>query len=81
MLALTVEEVYDALKCPPRRVAFPDVPTPTTAALAIEFYPRAVHIINAARGMMGLPEQTEAQLGIVHKNPLDVPDSTFMGPF
>ncbi len=81
IIALAAEEAYASLKCPPRRVTFPDVPTPTTPALAIEFYPRAVHIINAARATLGLPEQTEAQLGIVHDKPLDVPDSAFMGPF
>jgi len=57
------------------------MPIPTSAALASHFYPRAVHIVSAARAMLGRPELTEEQLGITHDKPLDVPDPTFTGPF
>jgi pyruvate dehydrogenase E1 component beta subunit len=81
VLALGVEKAFNSLKCPPRRVAFPDVPTPTSQALASQFYPGVINIINAVRMMFDLSEQTEDQLGICHDAPLDVPDKTFTGPF
>lgn len=81
ILAIVAEEACSDLKCNPRRVAFPDVPTPTSPALAAHYYPRAIHIINTARTMMGFPEQTEEQAGIKHETPLDIPDASFTGPF
>jgi len=81
IVALVAERTYGTLKAAPRRVTFPDVPTPSTPALAQHFYPRAVHIVNEIRTMMGLPEVTEEQLGIQHETPLDVPDKGFSGPF
>jgi pyruvate dehydrogenase E1 component beta subunit len=81
ILAIVAEEACSDLKCNPCRVAFPDVPTPTSPALADHYYPRAIHIINVARTMMGFPEQTEEQAGIKHETPLDVPDASFTGPF
>lgn len=81
ILAQVAEEAHTELKCSPRRVSFPDVPTPTSWALANHYYPRAVHIVNAARTMFGLPERTEEQLGVRLDAPQDVPDKAFTGPF
>ena len=84
IIALVAEEVHGDLKAAPRRVALPDIPTPTSWALANEYYPRAEHIANAARSAMGLPEQPiEAEEALGNKNnlPRDVPDKAFTGPF
>lgn len=81
ILAQVAEEAHAELKCSPRRVSFPDVPAPTSWALANHYYPRAEHIVNAARTMFGLPEQTEEQLGVRIEAPQDVPDKAFTGPF
>jgi pyruvate/2-oxoglutarate/acetoin dehydrogenase E1 component len=81
IIALASEKAHEFLKSSPSRVAFPDVPTPTSWALANHYYPRTVDIVNAARKMFELPEQTEEQLGIFQDIPLDVPDKTFTGPF
>lgn len=81
ILALVAERAYGTLKAAPQRVTFPDLPSPSTPALAQHFYPRAVHVVNAARNMLGLKEVTEEQLGIRHETPLDVPDKAFTGPF
>lgn len=80
IVALAAEEAFSALKSPPRRVALPDCPTPTSPALSKHYYPRAVHIVDTARAMLGLaplPEQRYETGG----TPLDVPDPTFTGPF
>ena len=80
ILAHIAEEALGSLKSPPRRIALPDYPTPTTPSLADHYYPRAVHIVAAVRGMLGLnPDDT-----LPHGNagtPLDVPDLSFTGPF
>jgi pyruvate/2-oxoglutarate/acetoin dehydrogenase E1 component len=81
IVALAAEELHGRLKSAPRRVAWPDVPVPSSAFLANHYYPRAVHIVNAVRTMMVLPERTERELGIRDGVPLDVPDETFRGPF
>lgn len=81
ILAIVAEDACSNLKCGPQRVTFPDAPTPTTWALADHYYPRAIHILNAARKMMELPEKTEEELGIKYETPLDVPDAAFTGPF
>jgi len=80
IVALVAEEAFHALKTPPRRVALPDCPTPTTPALAHQYYPRAVHIIATARHMVGLSTDDPA-LYAPTSTPLDVPDASFTGPF
>jgi pyruvate dehydrogenase E1 component beta subunit len=80
VIAQVVESI-GALAAPPRRLTLPDVPIPSTPALANLCYPRAVHIVNAVRGMWGLSERTESELRIEHEAGLDVPDRAFSGPF
>lgn len=80
VVARVAEELSGSLKSAPRRVARPDCPTPTTAALAKHCYPRAFDIAVAAQRMMGHkvgePIRREPDSG-----PLDVPDESFRGPF
>lgn len=81
VLAVAAEQAFGFLKEAPKRVAFPDVPTPTSWVLANHYYPRAVNIVNAVKSMFGLPGQSEEEMGISYDVPLDVPDKTFTGPF
>jgi pyruvate dehydrogenase E1 component beta subunit len=84
IIAGVAEEAHAELKASPQRVTFPDIPTPTSWALANEYYPRSVHIANAARSAMGLPElAVEAEEAPGNRNglPRDVPDKAFTGPF
>jgi pyruvate dehydrogenase E1 component beta subunit len=80
VVARVAEELAGGLKCPPRRIALPDCPTPTSPALADHYYPGAVHINHAAREMVqgikfdGVPP-------IPRGVRLDVPDRSFTGPF
>jgi len=80
IVARVAEEALSALKSPPKRVALPDCPTPTTPALAKHYYPRAVHIVAMARRMLGLGGD-ESVLHLTTSVPLDVPDLSFKGPF
>lgn len=80
IVAQVSEEAYSDLKSPPRRVALPDCPTPTSPALAKHYYPRAVHIAAIARKMLGISSD-ELVSDIATAMPLDVPDESFTGPF
>ncbi|MFA5339986.1 MAG: transketolase C-terminal domain-containing protein [Candidatus Omnitrophota bacterium] len=81
VIALVAEKGCGMLKSAPRRITFPDTPTPTSPALAKYYYPRAIDIVNSVRSMFGFPEKTEEGAGMVSNIPLDVPDKTFTGPF
>ncbi|MBU1912402.1 MAG: alpha-ketoacid dehydrogenase subunit beta, partial [Candidatus Omnitrophica bacterium] len=81
ILALISKKSWGTLKCAPCRLTFPDVPTPTSWALANHYYPKARDIVDSARTMFGLPLLSDKELGIFPDTPMDVPDKTFKGPF
>lgn len=81
ILALTVSNLFGSLKCAPVRIAFPDVPTPTSWALANHYYPNSIDIINAARNILQLSKKEVEGFGIKQDRPRDVPDNSFTGPF
>jgi pyruvate dehydrogenase E1 component beta subunit len=73
-----VAESGIALDAPPRRVCLPDMPTPTSPALAANYYPRAAEVAAAAAAVVGV---TAPQIETPPDQHLDVPDPTFAGPF
>lgn len=81
IIASVSEELFGALKAAPIRVSLPEVPSPSTPALARHYYPRAIDVYNAVRRSLGQPEATEESLGVATDLPLDVPDKSFTGPF
>ena len=81
IISIVVEKVFTALKQPPCRVTFPDVPTPTSRALANKFYPRAIDIINKAEEFFGPLEKSKEVADDSKSVLLDVPDKSFIGPF
>jgi len=76
-----VEQLWPKLKCPPRRITLPDIPTPCSPGLAKYYYPRAIDIVNNVRGMFSLSAQTEKEAGLYQEMPLDIPNKGFTGPF
>jgi acetoin:2,6-dichlorophenolindophenol oxidoreductase subunit beta len=81
VIATATETAFASLKSAPRRLTFPDLPAPTSPALANLYYPGPMDIINMARSIFRLPEKTAKELGMRHDQPLDVPDKSFTGPF
>ncbi|MDR4502353.1 MAG: alpha-ketoacid dehydrogenase subunit beta [Nitrospirales bacterium] len=80
IISRVVEGAFSALKCPPKRIALPDCPTPTSHALAEHYYPRATHIMNAVRLLM--EKEAIPDMPLSHSSlPCDVPDLSFAGPF
>jgi pyruvate/2-oxoglutarate/acetoin dehydrogenase E1 component len=80
MLAIAAERAFNDLKAPPQRVCLPDCPAPTSPALAQHYYPRAGHIVAAARSLFGLPLDPGDTL-ITEGAELDKPNPAFTGPF
>ena len=81
IITMVIEKAFDHLKAPPCRVAFPDIPTPTSRVLSSEFYPGVINIVNAVNGLLGMPDVGEAELGLSQDVPKDIPDKSFVGPF
>lgn len=77
IVARVAEEAYGHLKCAPKRVTFPETPSPTSPALAAHFYPRANEVVRSAKEMLGLDPGEPVKI----TGHLDVPDPTFTGPF
>lgn len=80
IVATVVEQGFGWLKAAPERIGLPECPCPTSPALAVQFYPRAGHIHLAAKRTLGLRPVSD----LLELNPgqrLDVPNSSFNGPF
>jgi pyruvate/2-oxoglutarate/acetoin dehydrogenase E1 component len=80
IVAVAAERALGNLKQPPRRITFPDCPSPTSPALAKHFFPRAAHIVDAAKAMLGVSDKTD-EASRLDPELLDVPDPNFRGPF
>jgi len=78
--AVVAERAFASLKAPIRRIALPDMPTPTSHALERAFYPGADEIVQAVfdvmgrdrRGKMATAASTQARPAAEH---------VFVGPF
>jgi acetoin:2,6-dichlorophenolindophenol oxidoreductase subunit beta len=81
IIAAVTEEAFGALKAAPVRITLPDAPAPTSPALANQYYPRAIHIVAAARKMLGLKYDIFMEQVSRAVTPLDIPDKSFTGPF
>jgi len=78
--AQTVERNFADLAAAPVRIGLPDVPTPTTPALADAFYPGPREIARAALDLLG----SDRELPPEAPDPRpwnDVPDMSFTGPY
>jgi len=80
VVAMVSENAFNELKSPPLRVAIPDCPLPSTPALANKYYPRAIHIATIISEMIGYGKDYTT-FEMFKPIPLDVPDSSFTGPF
>jgi pyruvate dehydrogenase E1 component beta subunit len=80
MIAVASESAFGWLKAAPRRVCFPDCPTPTSPTLSAEFYPRAGHIVAAVRATLQR-SPNENDLLVPAGVELDKPNPAFTGPF
>ena len=80
VVAVAAEQAHGSLKQPPKRITFPDTPSPTSPALAKEFYPRAAHIVIAAKQICGIKDGVDEK-ALLDPSLFDVPNPDFRGPF
>lgn len=81
IVAVVTEEAFGSLRSAPRRVALPDCPTPASPALSKHYYPRAADLVSAACEMLKIPKESVKLPESDPSIPLDIPDSSFTGPF
>jgi pyruvate dehydrogenase E1 component beta subunit len=79
IVARAAMEAFGSLRCAPRRIALPDLPTPTSPALTRGFYPGAAEVVRAAGEMLG--RRFDASELETPGPPHDVPGAWFKGPF
>ena len=80
ILARTVE-CGVVFKSPPVRLGLPQAPTPTTPALADEYYPRALDVIQAVTRQLGLGFNPDWLTDPDSGMPRDQPNRNFTGPY
>jgi len=79
------EQAFDYLKEKPSRITYPDFYSPTSWMLAKEYYPTFREVTHHVLEVFGKKKQAQELLLALQKQSqnetLDVPDSTFTGPF
>jgi pyruvate dehydrogenase E1 component beta subunit len=80
IVSTVVENNIQCLKESPQRIGFPECPSPTSPALSNLYYPRAKDIVKIIMHVMKR-EINESEIPQMHSGPLDVPDTSFTGPF
>jgi len=80
VIARVSMDLFNDLLVPPRRLAMPDIPEPTSPALTKGFYVRAGDVVNAALGLLG-KSNISVDDEMPEPVPHDVPGSWFKGPF
>ena len=81
IISLIAEKAFESLQAPPRRVTYPDVPTPASPALAKCFYPNASDLVREMILSLGNKGKNINQFVEKKSIPTDIPDPTFQGPF
>lgn len=86
IVALVVENAFEALAHPPIRIGLPDYPTPSSLTLAEVFYPGSPQIIDAAERLchLGASDAAAARHEVIAARrgvPIDKPNPDFKGPF
>lgn len=81
IVARVAEDTTLSLKTHPRRVTFPDFPSPSTPGLTRHYYPTLDKVFNAAAEMMKVALNTKPVETYVRARVHDVPDAQFKGPF
>ena len=80
IISVIAENIFEKLLCAPERIGMNDSPSPSTRALANNFYPRSIDIARIACKMLKNPVDLE-NLFPKSDLPEDVPDPAFNGPF
>ena len=77
--AVITEKLFDVLVAAPERLGLPDHPTPTSSAMADNYYPVATDVVSKVLRQMQRNEVINREDPIGRR--LDQVDATFCGPF
>ncbi len=81
IISLISEKIGNELKCNAQRIALPDIPTPTTFALAKQYYPTKYQICKKIFDMLGKKFNSKNNILFKSDKYSDQPFKEFMGPF
>lgn len=81
IVARLAESIPGSMKAPPRRVALPFSPSPTSPSLADAFYPRAYDIVSAVVGQLAIDHTRIPPEAAAPEGWRDKPDASFTGPY
>lgn len=81
IITQVVENNFCDLKSKPRRVTLPDCYAPTSWALTNHYYPTRNDIVNEIKEMLDRKTDLNKLIIDKQKQPFDIPDKTFTGPF
>lgn len=87
LIARVVESAYGALCAPPVRLGLKDHPTPSSRALAADYYPGSLDVVRSLRAVLppGAQDQLDQAEGWIASRRsdhlIDVPYAAFKGPF
>ena len=79
--ALVAEKAFHSLKAPIRRVALPDIPTPTTPVLEKAFYPCPPEIAKAVCEVLSISFEAISKEMVLHEEARPSSAKQFIGPF
>lgn len=80
IISRVCEKALTSLKHEPIRITLPDLPAPTTRALANYYYPTTQHIVNSVKKSLGL-DTVDPFDSIKSSDFYDIADASFKGPF
>lgn len=75
------EDPEVSLLAPPKRITFPDFPTPSTPGLSQYYYPRVPQIFRGVAQVLGKTLDPKGADEYEKSRTHDVPDKNFTGPF
>lgn len=81
IITQAVERLFSKLKTAPRRLALPDIPTPSAPALTKDFYPTKKDIAKNIYELLGKKVPDLDRIFPPSSTPHDVADESFKGPF
>jgi pyruvate dehydrogenase E1 component beta subunit len=84
IIAQAVEKTFKDLADAPQRISLPDIPTPSSFALTKNYYPNHLTIAERVFEMLGKNKKelkTMLKEDDSDKQPHDIPDLSFRGPF
>ena len=80
IISIVTESIFDKMLCAPERIGMNNSPSPSSRALANNFYPRAKDLVEIVCKILMKKIDLEA-LFPKSSLPQDIPDPAFNGPF